>query len=103
MATPKLDLDGISAESAQILELIKDKKNFLLSGGAGSGKTYSLIEVLKAVINDSPSLNIGCITYTNAAVNEIEDRISHDNLYVSTIVGACFIWHLPNIIQPSNL
>lgn len=90
MAAPKLDLDGVSEESVQILDLIKGKKNFLLSGGAGSGKTYSLIEVLKAVINDSPSLNTGCITYTNAAVNEIEDRISHDNLYVSTIHD--FLW-----------
>lgn len=91
MASEKLDLKNLSEESRQVIDLIKSKKKFLLSGGAGSGKTYSLVEVLKAVIGDSPSLNIGCITYTNAAVNEIEDRISHDNLYVSTIHD--FLWN----------
>jgi DNA helicase-2/ATP-dependent DNA helicase PcrA len=90
VATPKLGLDDVSKESIQVFELIKSKKHFLLSGGAGSGKTYSLVEVLKFVVNDSPSVNIGCITYTNAAVDEIEDRISHDNLYVSTIHD--FLW-----------
>ncbi|OOE78020.1 DNA/RNA helicase, partial [Salinivibrio sp. PR6] len=90
MASKKLDLENLSEESRHVIDLIKSKKHFLLSGGAGSGKTYSLVEVLKAVVSDSPSLNIGCITYTNAAVNEIEDRISHDNLYVSTIHD--FLW-----------
>ncbi|PWV70549.1 UvrD-helicase domain-containing protein [Halomonas sp. A11-A] len=90
MASKKLDLENLSEESRHVIDLIKSKKHFLLSGGAGSGKTYSLVEVLKAVVSDSPSLNIGCITYTNAAVNEIEDRISHENLYVSTIHD--FLW-----------
>ncbi|ACY51450.1 Superfamily I DNA and RNA helicases [Vibrio antiquarius] len=91
MATAELDLNKISDESIEAFKLIKDKKHFLLSGGAGSGKTYSLVEVLKAVINDSPSLNIACITYTNSAVAEIEDRVLHDNLYVSTIHD--FLWN----------
>lgn len=90
MASGRIELEGLSEESRQIVGLIKDKKHFLLSGGAGSGKTYSLVEVLQAVVVESPSLNIGCITYTNAAVDEIEDRISHDNLYVSTIHD--FLW-----------
>ncbi|MDO6785474.1 UvrD-helicase domain-containing protein [Neptunomonas phycophila] len=90
MASETLDLENLSEESRNVIDLIKNKKHFLLSGGAGSGKTYSLVEVLKAVVCDSPSLNIGCITYTNAAVNEIEDRISHDSLYVSTIHD--FLW-----------
>ncbi|MFK5949714.1 MAG: UvrD-helicase domain-containing protein [Methylococcales bacterium] len=90
MATSKIDLDNISDESKQIVDLIKDKRNFLLSGGAGSGKTYSLVEVLNAVINDSPTQNIACITYTNSAADEIQDRIFSDNLYVSTIHD--FLW-----------
>lgn len=85
------ELNVISEESLQVIDLIRCKKHFLLSGGAGSGKTYSLIEVLNAVIKDKPSLNIGCITYTNAAVDEIENRISYENLYVSTIHD--FLWN----------
>lgn len=97
MASEKLDLEKLSEESRHVIDLIKSKKHFLLSGGAGSGKTYSLVEILKAVVCDSPSLNIACITYTNAAVNEIEDRISHDNLYVSTIHD--FLWENIKLFQ----
>ncbi len=100
MASEKLDLENLSEESRHVIDLIKSKKHFLLSGGAGSGKTYSLVEVLKAVVSDSPSLNIECITYTNAAVNEIEDRISYDNLYVSTIHD--FLWGNIKCFQSEN-
>nr|WP_321458920.1 UvrD-helicase domain-containing protein [uncultured Vibrio sp.] len=90
MATTGLDLEKLSKEAKEVFKLIKDKKHFLLSGGAGSGKTYSLVEILRTLINDSPSVNIACITYTNAAVSEIEDRVLHDNLHVSTIHD--FLW-----------
>ncbi|HAS6163775.1 TPA: ATP-dependent helicase [Vibrio vulnificus] len=91
MATTELDLEKLSKEAKEVFKLIKEKKHFLLSGGAGSGKTYSLVEILRAVINDYPSVNIACITYTNAAVSEIEDRVLHDNLHVSTIHD--FLWN----------
>lgn len=83
-------LKKISDESSKVMELIKQRKSFLLSGGAGSGKTYSLVEILNAVMEYSPSSNIGCITYTNAAVDEIESRIFRENLNVSTIHD--FLW-----------
>lgn len=75
---------------AQIFEYIKEGKNFLLSGGAGSGKTYSLVQVIKKVIEDNPTTKIACMTYTNAAVKEIEQRVGHDTLSVSTIHD--FLW-----------
>ena len=33
-------------EFGQIMKLIGNGDNFLLSGGAGSGKTYSLVQVI---------------------------------------------------------
>lgn len=86
----KLTERDISEESNSIMELIREKKNFLLSGGAGSGKTYSLVEVLNSVLLENPSFNVACITYTNAAVEEIESRIDSENLYTSTIHD--FLW-----------
>ena len=77
-------------EFHQIMELINSNKNFLLSGGAGSGKTYSLVQVIKQVITDNPTAKVACITYTNAAVKEIEERVNHKNLNVSTIHD--FLW-----------
>ncbi|HLA57826.1 MAG TPA: UvrD-helicase domain-containing protein [Puia sp.] len=65
-------------------------KNFLLSGGAGSGKTYCLVQTIKKCIKENPTAKIACMTYTNAAVKEIEKRVNHDNLSVSTIHD--FLW-----------
>lgn len=74
-----------SAETCEIIQIVKSGDNFLLSGGAGSGKTYSLVETIREVITELPTARIACITYTNAAVRQIEDRIRHHNLHVSTI------------------
>ena len=77
-------------EFQQIMELIERGENFLLSGGAGSGKTYSLVQVIKQVITNNPTSRVACMTYTNAAVKEIEERVNHKNLNVSTIHD--FLW-----------
>lgn len=77
-------------ETAKLLSLAEKGKSFLLSGGAGSGKTYSLVEVITSLIDSKPLSRIACITYTNAAVREIEERALHPNLRVSTIHD--FLW-----------
>lgn len=77
-------------ELEQILEHIDNGDNFLLSGGAGSGKTYSLVQVIKEVIKKNPTEQVFCMTYTNSAVKEIEERVNHKNLIVSTIHD--FMW-----------
>lgn len=79
-------------ELQQILEHINNRENFLLSGGAGSGKTYTLVEVIRAIIEKNPSEKIACMTYTNAAVKEIEERVNHQNLTVSTYHD--FLWDI---------
>lgn len=77
-------------ELDEIFEHIKNNNNFLLSGGAGSGKTYSLVKVIQTILDSNSKSKIACITYTNAAVKEIESRISNNNLKVSTIHD--FLW-----------
>lgn len=74
----------------EVMTHINAGHNFLLSGGAGSGKTYTLVKVLERIIEENPHLGIACITYTNTAVDQIAERISHDNLRVSTIHD--FLW-----------
>lgn len=77
-------------EFEQIMSHIGNGNNFLLSGGAGSGKTYTLVQVIKKCIEDFPTSKVACMTYTNAAVKEIEERVNHKNLNVSTIHD--FLW-----------
>ena len=79
-------------ELYEILEHIKQGHDFLLSGGAGSGKTYSLVQVLQRISGLYPNAQIACITYTNAAAIEIKNRANIKNLRVSTIHD--FLWDM---------
>lgn len=88
----------LEPEVVSILSLIKNKKHFLLSGGAGCGKTYSLVSLLKEISREEPNARIACITYTNAAAIEIRNRARMKNLHVSTIHD--FLWM--NISQFQN-
>ena len=82
----------IEPEVEMVFEAIKEDKNFILEGGAGSGKTFSLISIIEKISRDEPDKSIVCITYTNNAVAEIRDRITNDKLKVSTIHE--FIWSI---------
>lgn len=87
----------IEEEVVKALDCINKGKNFILTGGAGSGKTYSLVSLIKEVGLKYPDYSIVCITYTNNAVFEIRNRISNDNLHVSTIHK--FLWNLISNFQ----
>ncbi|WP_404986812.1 UvrD-helicase domain-containing protein [Chryseobacterium sp. M5] len=89
MVKERLDIQD-QPEVLSIFDHIDNGHNFLLSGGAGSGKTYSLVSVIRQVIKENPTIKIACMTYTNSAVKEIEDRVNHKNLKVSTIHD--FLW-----------
>lgn len=74
-------------------------KSFFLYAGAGSGKTRSLVEATRTVCRKQGrrlSLScqkIGVITYTNAACDEIKQRLEFDpRVEVSTIHA--FAWSL---------
>lgn len=87
MATQTLEQETLAA-----LKCIKAGKNFILEGGAGSGKTYSLISLINALTEESPDIKIICITFTNNAAVEILSRTENKNIWVSTIHE--FIWSL---------
>jgi DNA helicase-2/ATP-dependent DNA helicase PcrA len=78
---------------------LENPKSFFLFAGAGSGKTASLVNVLKIFQKEYGKhlrLNrkkVAVITYTNAACNEITDRLEYDPIFsVSTIHS--FAWVL---------
>jgi DNA helicase-2/ATP-dependent DNA helicase PcrA len=59
-------------------------RNFVLQGGAGSGKTESLKEIISYISERYPERTIACITHTNVAVDEIKARVGND-YEISTI------------------
>lgn len=81
----------------EVKNCIDSNINFVFDAGAGSGKTYSLIQTLKYILsNYSSKLKthnqlIRCITYTNIAAKEIKERLGNTELVkVSTIHD--FLW-----------
>ncbi|HJE03871.1 MAG TPA: AAA family ATPase [Aliarcobacter thereius] len=64
---------------------VKQNKNFILQGGAGSGKTESLKQIIEHITHNYPSKRIACITYTNLAANELKARLPNSKHHISTI------------------
>lgn len=76
----------------QIKQCIDEKKSFCFNAGAGSGKTYSLVQTVDYILKKyaevlkTANQRIMVITYTNAAANEIINRTGATKLLdVSTI------------------
>ena len=81
----------------ELYQCIDKKESFILDAGAGSGKTWSLVESLKYIINkESETLTrnnqkIVCITYTNVAKNEIIERLENNKLVIVSTIHD-FLW-----------
>ncbi len=72
-------------------------RSFRLEAGAGAGKTYSLDKALRRLIDRRGvellrrGQQVGCITYTNVAKDEIISRIqAHPAVRPETIHGFCW-------------
>jgi DNA helicase-2/ATP-dependent DNA helicase PcrA len=96
-----------AAEEArkQIEACIDGGRCFLVEAGAGAGKTTSLVDSLKYLVEKQGKQlsrrhqRIACITYTNVATNEIVDRTdAHPLIRASTIHAFC--WSLIKDFQP---
>lgn len=86
----------------RISQCIDEKKSMVFDAGAGAGKTYSLVQSLKYIINQYGKIlkkhnqKILCITYTNVAVLEIKDRLGNTGLVEISTIHEC-VW---DIIEP---
>jgi DNA helicase II / ATP-dependent DNA helicase PcrA len=79
-------------------------QSFIVTAGAGSGKTTSLIKALERVIEQHGQSmlmkrqRVACITYTEVAANEIREDVAAENLvHVSTIHS--FYWTIASTFQ----
>ena len=100
----KLKSDYIDNE---IIKAVQKKCNFRVEAGAGSGKTYSLKKVIDW-LRDNQSSNaldnkkVACITYTNAAVDVIAERLGKDSFIVPSTIHT-FAWNSIKQYQQSLL
>lgn len=87
-------------------DCVDEAKSFCFDAGAGAGKTYALVNTIRYILQDenkrqllrNRSQKILCITYTNAAKDEIINRIGHNSeVVISTIHD--FLWDFISIQQ----
>lgn len=82
----------------QIIEILQMGSSFLVEAGAGSGKTYSLNKVIEWIQSNKwteynrKKQNVVCITYTNAAVDVISERLSKDSFILPSTIHS-FAWN----------
>ena len=82
-----------------IIETFKSGINFKVEAGAGSGKTYSLMKVLSWIKDNCYSnymkkgQKVACITYTNAAVNVISERLGEESFIIPSTIHS-FAWEV---------
>lgn len=83
----------------KVIECIKNNNSFIVEAGAGSGKTWTLVHILRYIINEyglsysKHNKKIACITYTNVAKDEIINRIQ-DNPLVCVKTIHDFLWDI---------
>ncbi len=77
-------------------KIIESKdQHILVLAGAGSGKTYTLIQKIKAIIKSENNAKILCLTFSNLAAKELKHRLNEESVGVYTFHGFCF-----NLIKP---
>lgn len=98
------NIDSQVDETLEKCILATPRKSFFLFAGAGSGKTYSLVTLLKKIRNSIgknlllQGKNVAVITYTNAATDEIINRLDYSPVFhISTIHS--FVWDVIKYYQ----
>ena len=82
----------------KIVETLKSRRSFRVEAGAGSGKTYSLNRAIEWIQANKWSdysrkkQNVVCITYTNAAVDVIAERLAKDSFILPSTIHS-FAWN----------
>lgn len=91
------NIDRTVDETLERCILCTPRKSFFLFAGAGSGKTYSLVLLLKKIRDKLgrellfQGKQVAVITFTNAATDEIIKRLDYSSVFhISTIHS--FVW-----------
>jgi DNA helicase-2/ATP-dependent DNA helicase PcrA len=83
----------------EVKTCLDSKTSFIVEAGAGSGKTWTLIESLRHILEtqgvnmEKGNKQVACITYTNVAKDEIIERIDNNPLVLVLTIHE-FLWYV---------
>lgn len=95
---------AINLTSGDLLTNDQLSSHFAVYAGPGSGKTHFLVKNIKNIVTTHPLIigsnerKVLCITYTNAAVDEVQRRL--DRYTSSVVVSTIHSFVIDNIIIP---
>ena len=75
-----IKINGYSLDNEQMKIVLDDSKHLLVTAGAGSGKTFTILGKIYYLINYkkiSPS-EILCISFTRASANNLKEKIEKE-------------------------
>lgn len=91
-----------------VAECLVQKRSFAVVAGAGAGKTASLVEALRFLLEIEgdrllrDGQRVVCVTYTNRAADVIKNRLGQSPLFLVTTLHS-FLWkeirHFPTSIR----
>ncbi len=88
----------------QINDCLDEFRSFCFDAGAGAGKTYALHKSIEYILQGkgknlrNRNQKILCITYTNAAKEELINRIGHNSEVVISTIHE-FLWNFISVQQ----
>ena len=91
----KAEADNVDEK---IIVALQNGSSFRVEAGAGSGKTYSLNKAIEWIQENKwtdyhrKKQTVVCITYTNAAVDVIAERLSKDSFILPSTIHS-FAWN----------
>lgn len=95
MGLSKISNEDLDKEKEILNQLFQYSDKFestVFNSGAGSGKTYALVECLKHIVEQNRdrlknhNQRIACITYTNVAANNIKEQIGASDIVDITTI-----------------
>lgn len=101
----KAEADKVDEE---IIAALQNGNSFRVEAGAGSGKTYSLNKAIEWLQTNKwaeyrrKKQTVVCITYTNAAVDVIAERLSKDSFILPSTIHS-FAWNAIKQYQSFSL
>ena len=84
-------------QEEEVIDALEKGVNFLVEAGAGSGKTHTLMKVIDWIQNhkreefENSTKKVVCITYTNAAVDVILERLPNQS-FIEPCTIHSFAW-----------
>ena len=69
------NLDHLNTQQKKAVQLVETQKVILLSGGPGTGKTSTILQMLLQALTKNPTLGIGMAAPTGKAAKKLKDTI----------------------------